>query len=316
MKVFFDNDFEAEGRKRDKFFEVVDLLLGDCRERGIRVVFPLMWNNENFADLGGHSLNEGLTNTSSPGYVKFIEYAALLLERYKNESTIALWEVGNEYDSRANLNLPQGVIPGSTEGDSLRPWPVVRDGRNNYTSEELALFFARVAKSIRSIDQRHILTSGNSSELPILMSLGEGEQFWAFWSKFIKRAKEYERQIAAYHKNFDVVSLHKYPPKSVPIRWYQYIAETVGKPLMIGELGVDSRWVNGSLEGGDYSTPSSLVDLESKLADVVRLGVPMTLVWNFSVNSKEKSPLQLQYGKTDEALRLIADANTALKRHI
>ena len=321
-EVFFDDDPQRQAEKRKLFFEGFDQMLLECDKNQIRVVATLIWNIENLADLGHNSLEESFHNPEALGRVRAEEYIREVVSRYKDRPTIAIWEIGNEFNLFADLQDPAGVIPSDHNQSELYPGPVVRDEHNNFTSDDLAAFYEDTAALIRSIDKNHLISTGSSSPRPSAMHLlrsarGSRPQDWTLDSE--SELKEYLQLINP--DPVDVISIHYYDEAMTSfgrnngspenLRFFFNAANEIGKPLFIGEIGLNSEMQHR------YDTPESINLLSVTLPVLVELKIPLALYWNFNDDiSYQKADLiyTLRYGKTDEALQLIEAANNAVSK--
>lgn len=319
-EAFFDDDPGLQAEERRAFFAGFDAMLDACDQRGIRIVASLLWNWENLADLGHHSLREGLENRESLGRIRVEEYVSEVVARYRDRPTITMWEIGNEWNLGADLQLPNGIIPGDARGDGLHPGPLVRDARNNFTSDQLATFYREMATLIRSLDSRHLITTGNSAPRPSAMHLLRAA--WAGdpvdWTLDDEEEQmDYLRLINP--DPIDVISIH-YSDDAMTalggaldspenLRFFADAAADSGKPLFVGEIGYDANVRR-------YDTQAALDMLRATLPVLVELRLPLTLYWTFNDDRRipEDGKFSLRYGATDEALRLIEDANASLNR--
>ena len=321
-EVFFDDDPQRQAEKRELFFEGFDQMLLECDKNQIRVVATLMWNIENLADLGHNSLEESFHNPEALGRVRTEEYIREVVSRYRDRPTIAMWEIGNEFNLFADLQHPGGVIPSDHNQSELYPGPIIRDEHNNFTSEDLATFYQDTATLIRSIDQNHLISTGSSSPRPSAMHLlraarANRPQDWTLDSE--TELKEYLQLINP--DPIDVISIHYYDEAMTSfgrnngspenLRFFLDAANEIGKPLFVGEIGLNSEMTRR------YDTPESIALLNATLPVLVEIEIPLTLYWNFNDDiSYQKADLiyTLRYGKTDEALQLIEAANNAIAK--
>ena len=142
---------------------------------------------------------------------------------------------------------------------------------------------------------------------------------WTFDSQ-----EELAEYIELIHPDpIDVISIHYYDDAMISldgglgnvenIGVFKTIADAIGKPLFIGEIG---------LHGGTtllYSSLASIELVERTLPVLVDSQIPLTLYWAFSDDrtwAKEEMVYSLRYGKTDEALELIEHANAQIRSEI
>lgn len=109
-EAFFDGDPNRQAEKREQYFKRFDALLDLCDKNDIKIIASLIWYLANFADLGHHSLHEGFTDPNSAARVKLKEYVYAVVNRYKDRPTIAMWELGNEWNLGADLQFEKGII--------------------------------------------------------------------------------------------------------------------------------------------------------------------------------------------------------------
>jgi hypothetical protein len=314
-QAFFDADPGKQAQKRREFFAGFDAMLEACDRHGIRVVASLMWNVLNIGDLGRHSLHEGIVNPSSLGRERTEEFIRAVVTRYRDRPTIAMWEIGNEFNLVADLQFPNGVW-------GPEPWTtgLVRDGSNNFTSDELAVFYRDIATLIRSIDSRHLITTGSSAPRPAAMHLLRAARVGAPIDWTFDSAAELTEYMRLTHPDpIDALSIHYNEDPMVSLggtmgspenlRFYAAVAKELAKPLLVGEIGY-------SPDVRRYDTPAALSMMRATLPVIVELGLPLTLYWTFNddrgMEETEKG-LDLRYGKTDEALLLIEAAAAQLR---
>jgi len=320
--VFFDADPARQAQKRREFFAAFDQMLDACDRHGIRIVASLLWDIENLGDLGHRSLHEGLTDPASPGRVRFDQYARAVVSRYRDRPTIAMWELGNEFNLVADLQYTNAPFGGGPEGDVHHPGPLVRDARDNFTSDELASFVREFATLIRSIDARHLITTGHSSPRPatmhLLRAVRAGQPVdWTFDS-----AEELTAYLRLTHPDpIDVISIHYSDDSMVSLggslgtpdnlRFFATAATEIGKPLFVGEIGPYSKFAG-------YNTVAALDELRATLPVLEELKLPLVMYWAFapdlSLRQRDFQLLALRYGKTDQALGLIEAASAEIRR--
>lgn len=312
---FFDNNPEKQKQKQARFFEIFDKLLDDLDKFKIKAVVSVVWNQDNFADLGGHSLHKGITDFESPGYRKCQAFITEIVARYHQRKTIAWWEIpGNEYDLTANRHSqsPAGVIRGYSTGDILRPWSVVRGSLNNFNSNELSRFFCELISYVRTdVDKNHLITTGTAQEYPFHHErMGK------------ETDNEHKKCIVEQHRCADIVSIHHYLTKAsfkevLSLEWYNEISKKIGKPLFIGEIGPGferTHGINGEIiKGGDYTKPEGIADIEKKSRTIVELCIPASTWWTYKADNKL---FNLEFGVTDEALKIIERDNRKIKTSI
>lgn len=306
QESFFDDDPTIQKLKREKFFAAFDELIDDCERQNILLVVVLMWSMRNLADLGRHSLHEGVTNFGSESYRKCEEYMLTVVSRYKDRPTVGLWVIGSEWNLFADLQKEEGVLDGSPDGDASYPGPLVRDVRNNFNSLELANLFSHLSARIKDIDKNHLVTTGVSeprrNAAYLLQAALNGDPIdWTVKDDLADWAK----MIELLNTGSDIWSVHFYGiPDDIDLPWYRDLSMRVYKPIVVLEMGL-----NWEATGADYNSSEGIKFLDGLLNGVVNTQMPLSCFWTYV---ERKEPFQLYYGVTDRALGMIEQANARL----
>lgn len=302
FEVFFNGDPGRQAVERDRFFQAFDELVADSKRSGVLLAVHLMWNIVNFADLGRHSLHEGVTNFESAGYKKCEEYMLYVINRYKDEPVIGLWVLGSSWNLLADLQMPGGVFSGTAAGDVNHPGPVVRDGRNNFNSKELADLYSRLIARVREADRNHLIATGAAEPRRSAVHLfraaldGRGPD----WT--LDNLDDWPDYIEMMNADADLLSLHYYGiPADVSLGFYKDLSVKLNKPIFLGEAGL-----NYEVFDPDYNSKLGLEFLYSLLGEVVFKELPLSCLWAYSERSGR---FQLYRGVTDKALKMIESAN-------
>lgn len=282
--VFFDTDPAAQAAKRDAYFAQFDELLAAADANGIRIVADLMWNVENLGALGDHSVLLGMTDRTSPSRKRVEDYMTAVVSRYASRPTIAMWEIGNEWNLGADIQWPQF----------------------NYTSDDLAATYAQLAAMIKEIDPVHLVTTGDSAPRAWAMHLLRAVRAGlpVDWSTLDTAADLTEYLALVNPAPIDVVSIHYYDDAMISLggtlgspdnlKFFLDRATAMGMPLFVGEIGCTAAV--GCLDGGTAALPM----LRTTLPVLQTLRLPLTLYWNFDP------------GVPARAIDWIAEANQAV----
>ena len=226
------------------------------------------------------------------------EYIRTVVTRYRDRPTIAMWEIGNEYNLVADIQWKQFDV----------------------TSDQVAAYAHDTATLIRSIDPNHLITTGDSAPRPSAMHLLQAVRA----GKEVDWTPDSAEEQIAYLRlmnadPIDVISIHYYDDAMVSLggslgspenlRFYARAAAEIGKPLLVGEIGLDA-------DVREYTSPASIDLLRATLPVLVELEVPLTFYWTFNDDRtvSESEKYDLRYGKTDAALRLIETAAAEIRR--
>lgn len=268
----------------DRFWEAVDRMLDDCDAAGIRVIPTIAWHLGGWADLGHESLRELFCDPLSESRRLLHQWIRDLVGRCKDRDTILFWELTNEANLAADLR-PQFKDDGVLAPKLDRPaphlvrGPVIRDGRNNYSSDELAALTRELCRLIRSIDPVHLIGTGFSAPRPAA---------WHLWRGSLRRADrmdwtvdtpeeqaDYLRLITP--EGVDLVSLHTYGQEFERILDLKLAADSIGAPCYAGEIGVSPQTFGERV----YDNPRAVEALQIMLQAMREIGVPLSLVWTW-----------------------------------
>jgi len=275
---------------RKVFWQRYDDMLDDCDACGLKVVLTIGWHLGAWPDLGHDSLQDFVGNPHSKGRRLFDGWVRDLVGRYRDRETVLFWELTNEANLAADLRpmKPKGVIK-PIPADPTRPHghlyhdPVVRDARNNLTSDELAAFVRETARLIKSIDGNHLVGTGFSLPRPAA---------WHLWLGSLRRltkidwTPDSDEEWADYLRlvspdPVDLICFHYYigpGRKRVPLDRLAIIKKTADelrKPVYWGEAGV------GGFPGKMYDHAAARTGLRCVLDAVRVLDFPLCLLWTW-----------------------------------
>jgi len=269
---------------RAAFWAALDALMDDCDRYGLRVIPTIAWHLGAWADLGHESLADLLTNPLSAGRGLLGRWVEELVTRYHDRDTVLFWELTNEANLLADLR-PQFAEEGVLQPKLDRPaphlvtGPVIRDGRNNFSSEELAALTRELCAGIKSLDPVHLVGTGFSAPRPAA---------WHLWLGSLRRADRMdwttdtpEEQADALRlitpEAVDLVSLHTYGWQGERILDLKLAADSMAKPVYVGELGVSAQ----AFEGPVYDSVEAAEGLGVLLRAMREMRVPLVLLWTW-----------------------------------
>lgn len=313
-EVFFDNNPEKQAEKRRQYLTSLNQFLDDCEQRDIWIDFSLVWEIRAFADLGHHSLHELMVNPRSLGYRRLTEYIQIVSGELAKRRKIIL-EDGNEYNLLADLkSIPEWAARGVITETPSAAGPVYRGPDNNFNSYELAAFFKRLNRLVRSVDGRHLIVTGNAEPPENAMQ----RLRVATQGGYLGRAKDTPKQrlkaLALTNQSADLVASHYYINENIGVRWYQQAAEKLDKPLFMGEVGPHFKRAGDKIAETNYADPEVVKDMDKKLADLVEAGVPISLIWTYDCSPGGDPVFKACYGRTDDFLYKVELANKLIKK--
>lgn len=236
--------------------EQLDYVIASAKEHGVRLVLPLVNNWGPFGGMDQYVQWAGLDHhgdfyTDETIRTWYKEWVDRLLTRvntitgvaYKDEPTIMAWELANEARCTASGRYDAG--PDCTDR-TLTDWA------------------AEMSAYVRSVDPNHLIGFGDEG-----FFCEDGFRGGGHWAYDCSQGVD-ARAIAGL-EHIDMVGLHVYPDHwNTSVDWSdQYIldhvtlAEEVGKPVFIGELGwrghaprstVFAQWLTSYFaQGGDVA---------------------------------------------------------------
>ena len=317
----------ADPLKRKNLYAALDKTLELCDKHDIRVVWSL--GAASFTDTklepgkgwvrGEEQERELVSNPESRGRKLLYRYIDETVARYENRKAVLMWEISNEVTLQADI------------GDNDK----VFDGERMPTLKEVAGFFDDVAKRIKSIDPLRLVNSGGSNMRESQWHLYQNQG----WQKdtFEDQFKCFELLYAK--SAIDVIDIHSYPNTNpgyailgdsgkemwLNDKGYMTIAKRLGKPLMIGELGLaaiaksDTKvWEKTPDYFESYDdTAAAKPWVVKTLNDVVEAGVPLSYWWTYHSDRPDdqtnRQRFDIDRDRNPELIACIRAANKRLK---
>ncbi len=279
----------SDPEKRKLLYTALDKALELCDRHSIRVVWSLAAGNFADAELvpgkgwiyGEEHKRELVSNPESRTRKLLYRYIDETVARYKHRQAVLMWEISNELTLSADI------------GDQNR----VHNGQRMPTLKEVAVFFDDVAKRIKATDPLRLVSSGGSHMRESQWHLHQREG----WKKdtFEEQFRCFELLYA--NTAVDVIDVHSYPNNKpgyvianesggeaiLDNQGWMTMAARIGKPLMIGELGLHAAARNKQeiwTESPDYFESYSDVAaakpwVEKTLNHVIDAGVQLSYWW-------------------------------------
>jgi len=204
----------------------LDYAIASAKERGLKLVLPFVNNWGPFGGMGQYVAWAGLEDHGAfytDPQIKqwYKDWVTYLLNRtntitgvaYKDEPTIAIWELANE-----------------PRCDGVPQFP-----SQDCSSETIVAWVEEMAAHVKSIDAKHIVGLGDEG---FLCTQPEGH--WTY-----NCSTGQDSTAFAQVKDIDIVGMHVYPDHwGTDAAWSRQwildhvaIADEVGKPVFIGEYG-------------------------------------------------------------------------------
>jgi hypothetical protein len=317
----------ADPGKRKLLYEALDKTLDLCDRHDIRVVWSLA--AANFTDTklvpgkgwvhGEEQQRELMSQPKSRGRQLLYQYIDETVARYKHRKAVLIWEVGNETTLSADI--------GSTDR--------IYEGERMPTLKDVAGFLDDVAKRIKATDPLRLVNSGGSRMR---------EAQWNLYQRRSWKKDSFEEQFKCFDLLYaktavDVIDVHSYMNSKpgyiiadgaggetfLDYRGWMEIARRIGKPLMIGELGLEPKpktdrkvWDETPDYFESYSDRAAAKPwVEKTLNGVIDAGVQLSYWWCYQSdrpmdqNNQQRFDLTLE--RNPELVSCIVKANERLK---
>jgi hypothetical protein len=289
------------------YWGAFDELVQTAKKNGVRLIPVIHWNLYLFPDMANECVQDMLTNPDSRSRQYLWLYTHQIVTRYKDEPTVLFWELTNEMNLGADLGFmsPYGKseLNPVHEGASY-----MRLRRDNYTTEQMIPFLREWAQFIRQLDSNHLIGSGFSAPRRAAQHLrkAQGKGDWTQDSE-----PELETYLRDTHPDpIDLLSVHFYRKQdnvrfgnknedaAAALTVFKRVSDRIGKPLYVGETG------------DEYETRPNAPFLKTVLAEVARLEIPLTLVWNWM---SPGDPYDVNPQRTPQVVAMMREANRRWK---
>ena len=317
----------ANPHKRKRLYEALDKTLDLCDKHDIRVVWSLAAGTFTDTKLvpgkgwvrGKEHKRELMSDPESRGRQLLYQYIDETVARYKYRKAVLMWEVGNETTLSADIGSRDRIYK----------------GERMPTLKNVADFFDDVAKRIKATDPLRLVNSGGSHMR---------EAQWNLYQRRSWDKDTFEEQFKCFDLLYaktavDVIDVHSYMNNNpgyvisdgaggetfLDNRGWMQIARRIGKPLMIGELGLhakpktDKKTWNKTLNYFEsYSdTASAGPWVEKTLNSVVDAGVQISYWWCYQsdrpMDQNNPQRFDLTRERNPELIKCIVEANQRLK---
>lgn len=292
----------------------VDLMMADLDAAGLRLVPTFIWNARQFPALAGETVRDLVVDPKSQSYQLAVRYIREFVGRYRRRPTILFYELTNEMNLLADLDLAGRC----TRQHTNQPRGNHCSTEANFSTQELIAFTSRLATVIRQVDPSRRISSGYdvprraAEHLRAVPEWSQGGPDWTADSR-----EQLQRNLVEIHENIDIISVHLYPgtentrfgntdPASASLlEEVHRIARRAGKPLFVGEFS------DGSLLD---ARPDAFT--ARMLGRIVELNVDYSAYWTWqfyqnSLSSTRDTPAtksSLEPGIADGLLRKIRQA--------
>lgn len=307
-------DLDMWRSRPDKFWSGMDVMMDDLDAYEIHLVPVLMWNPGQFPSMTNETISDLISKPDSASWKLLESFVREFITRYRGRRTIVFYELTNELNLMADIDN----VARCQELHSKKPCESTR----NFSTDDLIAFTRRFADLIRSLDDTRLISSGFSiprGAAEHLRKRSVGERHSEKWAPDSR--EEFAKNLREIHQAVDIISIHLYADEK-NMRYgsrdelsllaeAKRVADDLGKPLFVGELGEAKPEVAG---------PSSFSS--RMLKRLVELQVPYSAVWvweyrqkGYLIQNGRPDGYSLDPGYTNYLIESIREANLGPNSH-
>lgn len=260
-----------------RYWKMMDEMMADLDRANLRLVPVFVWHNLQLPATTGETLSDLLDNPRSQSSRLLKKYVTAFAQRYRHRSTLLFYELTNEFNLDADLDLPTLF----RENGRLNQLPLVK----RFTTDELISFTVRLANDIRQADPDHLISSGFS------MPRYNAEYFRRIlpsppttdW-RIRDTSKQFQKNLRDIHQCCEIISVHFYNGPHENTRFgitdrqstellttVKQTADGLGKLVFVGEFG--------EIDPHHYSREINFPFLDRTLQKIVELKIPFSAPW-------------------------------------
>jgi hypothetical protein len=304
-------DLQRWIQEPEEHWRLVDRMMDDLHRNDLQLIATFGWNLRQFPAIAGEKTSDMTGNPGSKSYALLVKYVTEFVTRYRDHPALLFYELGNEYNLRADLDIVARCL-------AERHRDGFCDPLGNFSTADLIAFTQRLTAHIRTLDRSHAVSSGFSLPRPAASELQRKPEWQTRrWPRKLDSVEELEAVLRQTHEHVDIISVHLYPSEGhrfgsrdpvALLDVVQRIALGIGKPLFVGEFGqADSP----SLGESSYT--------ERMMDRLLALGVPYSAVWVWQLYQDSlyrpygtrPSSYSLEQGYTDRIIDKLRNANRA-----
>ena len=293
---FWPKDMALYQTNRDEYFRRFDGVVRAAEKHGVGLVPSLFWHFSTVPDLVGEPIDQW-GNPQSRTHAWMRQYVTELVSRYGRSPAIWAWELGNEFNLA--IDLPSGPNHRPKVAPAMGT-PASRTARDELRLAHLQVAATEFARAVRALDPHRLVVTGHSFPRPSAWHLDREHS----WQK--DDEAQFAEAFAAQHPPpVDALSVHAYGEEARRrLDWLRRAAAHLGKPVFVGEFGVQADKGTEAEQRQEWSR---------LLSDLVAAGFPLAALWVFDY------PRQPEWNVTASNARAwqldaVAEANRRLPR--
>ena len=310
LKLWEDNPAE--------YWALFDQMMNDLYSNEMRIVPVFMWNWTQFPAMTGENASQMITDPNSDSYQLLEEYITEFVERYKDHPALYFYELTNELNLRADLDM----VGRCSDGKS--PPPPSCEPMGNFTTDQMIAFTSRLADYVRSLDPNHLISSGFSIPRPAAEHLQRTPEFSPDGPDWTRDSlAEFKKNLSDVHSGMDIVSVHFYNKEGYNtrlgitghtnadlLRIIKQTTDELDKKLFVGEFGDQNPYIESDKRA---------LFTQNVLDKIVELKIPYSAPWVWEYYQRtpySQDRYSLEPGRTDLIISKIKEANAKLGNRI
>ena len=292
---------------QESFWKQVDEMMDDLDAHGIQIIPVMAWATGKFPAIAGEPLSEMLRDPDSESWRLLSRYITEFVTRYRKRHTVLFYELTNELNNYADLDLVKRCKRKETceEGD-------------RFITADMIAYTRRMASLIRSLDRGRKISSGFSIPRGSAEHLRARPEWTTARTDWRPDSREqFEKNLAEIHAAVDIISIHLYsgagnrrfgsddPLDLLAIA--KNVADKLGKPLFVGEFGDPPH--SDASAGRAYSL---------RMMDKIQeLDIPYSAFWvwelyqknTYTTHDNKHTTHSLEPGYTDDTIQYLRNIN-------
>jgi len=203
------NDLSLWQSNAALYWSRVDEMFAALDAAGIRLVPSFVWNPLQFPALANETLADLIANPASASRALLHRYLAEFIGRYRSRRTILFYELTNELNLEADLDIVGRCLAVLPAGNCA--------AYGNFSTAQMQAFAADMARRIRSLDPSREIGSGYALPRPSAFHLAAQPEFSPAGPDWTDDSQDqFNEVLARYGGPFDLWSVHVYPGD---VRW-------------------------------------------------------------------------------------------------
>jgi hypothetical protein len=222
------------------YWSRLDAMFDDLDAAGIRLVPSFVWNPLQFPALVNETVTDLVVDPASASRALLNRYLTQFITRYRTRPTILFYELTNELNLQADLNLVGRCL-------AVLPAPNCA-AQGNFTTAQMTVFAGQMVRRVKTLDPSRPVGSGYSLPRAGAWHLAAQPEFSRSGPDWTQDTRaQFHEVLARTGEPFDLWSVHLYPGD---VRWGNpagseaatlaraaAAARSRGKRLYLGEFG-------------------------------------------------------------------------------